>query len=265
MKTTARLITTAVLLTGAFFTTFTMACSTDAWASAEAGAMADDPTNGVSRLSGFCALEVTGTGHVVDNSPTAETTFIGSFWMFPKNLSAGTYEIFVALSDEGDVNSDVFVVSYDGANFVLDASAAGGDTATVAANTSLWNQVEFSWSSGGVGSLWVNSDATVDPADDTFAPGTGSIEQVRMGAVDGISTDTAFFDHYESHRSLPVGPPLIGDSNDNGSINLFDLISIQNDILGNGLAAGQPDCNLNGSVNLFDLFAPRILFWVTDK
>ncbi len=257
MKSTARLTTIAVLLSGTFFASASLACSTDAWASAEAGALADDPTNGVSRLSGFCALEVTGTGHVVDNSPTAETTFIGRFYVFPKNISAGTYEIFVALSDEGDTDSDVFVISYDGANFIIDASGAGGDSVSVAADTTHWNLVEFSWSSGGEGNLWINSDATVDDPDGSFAPGTGSIEQIRMGAVDGISTDTAFFDDYESHRSLPVGPRLIGDSNDNGSINLFDLISIQNDILGNGLAAGQPDCNLNGAVNLFDLICTQ--------
>jgi len=253
MKPTVRLTTIAVILTGTFFASASLACSTDAWASAEAGAFADDPTNGVSRLSGFCALEVTGTGHVVDNSPTAETTFIGRFYVFPKNLSAGTYEIFVALSDEGDPNSDVFVISYDGANFIIDAGAVGGDSVSVTADTTHWNLVEFSWSSGGEGNLWINSDATVDDPDGSFAPGTGSIEQIRMGAVDGINTDMAFFDDYESHRSLPVGPLLAGDGNSDGNINSGDVDKVVAEFLFSNLANGVPDCNLDGSVNSGDI------------
>lgn len=254
MKTATRLISSAVLLTSAFFVSSTLACQTTLWDGGVTDATAGGPTaDGIARVSGLCGMKVTATdGHVADNKPTGETTFISRFYFFPKNIAAGSHEIFVALSDQTDNNSDVFVISYDSGNITVDATAAGGNSVTVAADPTHWNLVEVAWTSGGTGELWVNSDALVDTATDTFTPGTGSIDRVVMGGPDG-----ALFDDYESHRSLAVGSLLIGDSNDNGSINLFDLISIQNDILGNGLANGQPDCNLNGSVNLFDLICTQ--------
>jgi hypothetical protein len=256
MKSATRLISLAVLLSGAFFVSSTFACSSAAWTSTEGAALADDPTNGTPRVSGLCGLGVTATGHVVDNSPAAETTFIGRFYVFPKLLSAGTHEVFAAYSDEA--GTKLFSITYDGVNINFDATAAaGGGSTSVAADTTHWNLVEFKWESDAQGSAWVNADALTDAASSTFASGTGSIDQVRMGAISGVGGDAAYFDDYESHRSLPVGTLLIGDSNGNDSINVFDLISIQNDILGNGLASGQPDCNLNASVNVFDLICTQ--------
>ncbi len=254
MKSTARLTTIAVLLAGTFFASASLACTTDAWTSAEGITLADGPTNGVSRYSGICALEVTQTGHVVDNNPAAETTFIGRFYVFPKNLSAGTHELFVAFSVEGDTGSDVFVITYDGTDITLDAGAVGGGSVSVAADTTHWNLIEFKWVSGGQGSLWVNSDALTQDADGTFASGTGSIEQVRLGAVSGINTDKAYFDAYESHRSLPVGALLDADANGNGSISIADAITLFNELnlTNQTLATGQPDCNLNGSITIAD-------------
>ena len=259
MKTATRLIALTLLLAGTFFVSSTLACTTDAWlGGATAGTLADDPTNGVPRLSGLCGLEVTGSGHVIDNSPTAETTFIGRFYVFPKALPAGTHVLFTAYSDEA--GTKLFDISYNGSVFTIDANAAGGNSVIAAADTTHWNLVEFSWTSGGLadsGKLWVNADATTEAASASFTPGTGSVEQVRMGAEAGIGTDKVVFDDYESHRSLPVGSLLIADSNGNGSINVFDLISIQNEILGNSLANGQPDCNLNGGINVFDLICTQ--------
>jgi len=255
MKTATRLITLTVLLSGSFFGSFALACSTDAWTTAAGGAIAGDPVvEGIARVSGTCGLKIpTDGGHVADNSPADETVFIGRFYFYPKGIAAGTNTIFAALSDEGNSDSDVFRIDYDGTNIILDATAAtGGGSTSVAADTTHWNLIEFSWTSGGQGSLWVNADALTEGASSTFASGTGSIDRVEMGGAEG-----ALFDDYESHRSLAVGSLLIGDSNGNGSINVFDLISIQNDILGNSLANGQPDCNLNGSVNVFDLICTQ--------
>ena len=211
MKTAIRITSLAVALTGAFFVSSAMACTTTAWFDATAGTLADNPLIPIKvpRFKGECALSTTGTGHVVDNSPTGETTFIARFYFFAKELPAGTYEIFKAYSDEtGTV--DVFVVTYDGTNVVITATD-GGASASAAAIPAKWNVVEFKWVSGGMGSLWVNSDAAADTADGTFASGTGTVEQVRIGAVDGVGTDKAYFDDYESHRSQAVGPLLAGD------------------------------------------------------
>ena len=253
MKIATRLLSSAVLLIGAFFVSSTLACTTSAWTSAAPGSTPDDPTNGVPRVSGLCGLEVTGTGHVVDNSPADETTFIARFYVFPKMLPAGSHELFVAFSDQTDATSDVVVITYDAGDITIDATAVGGTTATFAADTTHWNLIEFLWTSGGQGSLWVNSDAATDAADATFDSGTGSVDQVRLGAVSTIGADIAYFDDYESHRSLAVGALLTGDGNNDGSVNSGDIISIINEFFQNGLAEGTPDCNLDGNVNSGDI------------
>ena len=254
MKNVTRLISSAVLLSSAFFVSSTLVCTTDAWTDADAGLIAGDPKNdSIARVSGLCGLKITADlATVGDNSPADETTFIGRFYFFPKNVAAGDHDIFTALSDETDANSDVFVIRYNGGNITLDATAVGGDSVTVAADATHWNLIEFKWESGATGSLWINADATTDPASDTFGSGTSSIDRVMMG-----DANAGLFDDYESHRSLAVGSLLIADSNGNGSINVFDLISIQNEILGNSLAGGQPDCNLNGGINVFDLICTQ--------
>jgi hypothetical protein len=252
MKNVIRLVTLVVLMSGTFFVSSTFACSIDAWESVAAGATVGDPSISIARVGGKCALQVSGTGHVVDNSPADETTFIGRFYFYPKLLSAGTYEIFVAYSDQTDDTSDVFVITYDGTNFILTASD-GGDFASAPADPDHWNQIEFTWTSGGTGSLWVNADAALDPASDTFASGAGSIDQIRMGAVDGVGADLAFFDDYESHRTTAVGPLLAGDGNLDGAVNSGDINVVVNEFLANNLGNGVVDCNLDGAVNSGDV------------
>lgn len=251
MKNVTRLISSAVLLTGAFFVSSALACTTNAWTSVGGVPLADDPKNGVNRVSGFCGLKVTGNEHVVDDTPEGETTFIGRFYVYPKNMGAGTHELFVAFSDQTNSNSDVVVITYDGTDIKLDASAAGGGIVSVAADTTHWNLVEFLWASGQEGSLWVNADATVDPASAKFASGTGSIDQVRLGAVTDIGGGNALFDDYESHRSEPVGALLMGDVNGNGSLTIADAIGLFNELNGT-LQPGQPDCNSSGAITIAD-------------
>jgi len=237
----------AALLAGTFFVSSTLACSSAAWDSTAAGATTGDPAvEGIPRVSGFCGLDVQGTGHVVDNSPTAGATFIARFYVFPKDLEAGTHTIFTAYSDEA--GTELFNITYDGANFNI--STADGGNASVAADKTHWNSIEVSWAANAPASLWVNSDSTVDDPDATFASGTGSVEQVRLGATSAIS-GVAYFDDYESHRSLPVGRLLDGDANGNGSLTIADAITLFNELNGT-LSAGQPDCNLSGGITIAD-------------
>ena len=147
MKTATRLFTLAMFLSGTFFVSSALACSTDAWTDADAGAIAGDPKNdSINRVSGLCGLQITADTEVVgDNSPDAETTFIGRFYFSPKEVAAGSHEIFTALSNQADANSDVFVVSYDSGSITLDATAVSGGSVTVAADAARWNLIEFKW------------------------------------------------------------------------------------------------------------------------
>lgn len=245
MKTATRLISLAVLLSGAFFVSSTLACTTGAWTSTVGAPVADSPT-AVSRVSGLCGMELIAAGNVMDTSPVAETTVIARFYVYAQLIS-GAPVIFEAFSDNAATTS-LLTITFDGANFVFDAGdGASGNVA----GKSGWNLVEIAWTGGTGMDYWVNADAASDAATGSVGAAAGTMESVILGAdaLDGILT----FDDYESHRSLPVGPLLMGDSNDNGSINVFDLIATTNEILGNGLSVGQPDCNLNGSVNVFDL------------
>ncbi|MCF6225571.1 MAG: dockerin type I repeat-containing protein [Xanthomonadales bacterium] len=235
-------------------------CNTVAWLGGASGAFnPNDPNHSVPRVKGFCGLEVTGTGHVQDDSPTAETSFVGHFYFLPDFSGSGSTDIFVAYTDN-TAATEAIVISYDGSNIIIDASAIGGGSATVAA-VSGWNLVEFAWESGTTGNFWVNADATSDPVSATFTPGSGSIEAVRLGAPNGLGgfTGRSLFDEYVSNRTQAVGALLMGDANDDSSINIFDMAGVQNEILNNALQSGQPDCNADGNINIFDMACIQII------
>lgn len=246
-----------IFISGLGFAASALACSTEAWMGGNAGIPANansgsPPT--VARYSEFCGLAVTGTGHVQDNTPS-DTRYRARLYVLDGLTGAGAIDIFEAYSDIGATNA-LFKVTFNGSQFVFDATDAGGGSATVASANG-WNLVEFDWNSDGTFSYWVNADATADAANGSTSAGTGTVEAVRMGAPNGFATQTGklTFDAFESRRSTAVGALLAGDANGNLSVNIFDIIGIQNEILNpaTNLADGQPDCNGNGSVNVFDI------------
>jgi len=233
------------------------ACSTDGWLGGASGSYVADSPPTIARYSEFCALSVTGQAHVQSNFASNETRYRARFYVLDSLTGAGTVDIFEAYDDENAVGaaSAVFKISFNGSQFTFDATDAGGGSTTIA-SVNGWNIIEFDWTSGGNFDLWVNADAVNDAATGSVAAGTGDVDAVRLGAPNGFSTQTGRvnFDAFESHRTTPVGPLLVGDANGNQSVNIFDMIGIQNEILNPAnLAAGQPDCNANGSVNVFDM------------
>lgn len=227
-----------------------MACTTSSWNGGASGGTAASPP-AVSRVSEFCALQLTGTGWVQDNSP-AHSSMIARFYVLPQLTGSGDADIFVAYSNEAP-SGVLFDVAFDGSNFDFSASGAGGSSGTAPA-ASGWNLIEVAFNSGGTFSFWVNADAATDPATGTFSSGSGTIQAVRLGLPNGLggfSGGSVSYDAYESHATTPVGPLLIGDANADSSVNVIDYSAVQQDILGN-LQEGQPDCNLDGSVNVLD-------------
>ena len=229
------------------------ACSTDGWAGGASGSYVADSPPAIARYSELCALSVTDTAHVQSNF-ASDTRYRARFYVLDSLTGAGTVDIFEAYSDESGA-SPLFKISFDGSQFTFDATDASGGSTTIASKNG-WNLIEFDWNSGGNFDLWVNADAATDAASGTVAAGSGTVESVRLGAPNGFSqTGRLNFDAFESHRTTPVRPLLVGDANGNQSVNIFDMIGIQNEILNpaTNLAAGQPDCNENGSVNVFDM------------
>jgi len=239
-----------------------LACSTLAWIPGGTGSIeVNTPANDVPRINGSCGLKVTGTGHVQDNSPDGEATFIGRFYFLPQLSGSGSTDIFVAYSDES--TAKLFTVSYDKDNseIVVDATSANshtanGGTTSVPVTGTRWHLIEFSWESGQTGSLWVDADATSDLASSTFASGTGTVESVRLGAPNGFGgtlTGMVFFDDYVSHRSLPVGGVLTGDGNLDGNLNNDDIEAIKTEFLFGTYPIGSTDCNLDSETNSGDV------------
>jgi len=232
------------------------ACSTAAWQGGTSGVSVNDPANGVPKISGSCALKVTGAGYVQDNTPETEDQFIGRFYFYPQFSGEGSADIFVAYSDEA--STELFSVGYDGSKVIIDATAAGGDSVSVPVSGGGWHLIEFAWVSGDSGSLWVDSDAKQgDPADATFASGSGMVESVRLGAPNGFVgglSGMAFFDDYVSHRSSPIGGILAGDGNFDGVIDLSDIGAITSEFLyGTYPIEGSTDCNFDGDTNSGDV------------
>ena len=246
MKNVTRLIYTSLLIAGTLSASTAMACTTDLWnGGVEGTPVAGSPT-AVSRVSGLCAMELTGTGSVKDTSPAAETTAIMRFYVFAELIS-GTPVIFEAFSDDG-ATSSLLTVSFDGSNFVFDAGA--GASAAVPGKSG-WNLVELDWTGGTGMDYWVNADSINSARTGNISAAAGTMESVVLGTpdtLDGILT----FDDYESHRSTPVGGLLMGDANGNGALSIADVIALFNELKGT-LATGQPDCNTNGGISIADV------------
>jgi len=247
MKTATRLIALAVLLSGTFFVSSTLACTTSAWSGTTGSPVADSPKT-VSRVSGLCGMELIEAGNVMDTSPAAETTVIARFYVYAQLIS-GAPVIFEAFSDNAATTS-LLTVTFDGTNFVFDAGA--GASGNVAGKSG-WNLVEIAWTGGTGMDYWVNADASSDAATGNVGAAAGAMESVILGAdaLDGILT----FDDYESHRSLAVGALLVGDSNNDGQVNGLDISGIlkESNAFTPVLQFGTPDCNLDGSVSGLDI------------
>ena len=249
MKTAIRLIALAVIMSGTFFVSSALACTTSAWSSATTGTTADDPTNGVPRVSGLCGLEVTGAGHVVDTSPAAEATVIARFYVYAQ-LTSGTPVIFEAFSDDG-ATASLLSVTFDGTDFIFDAGA--GASAGVPGKSG-WNLVELKWTGGTGMDYWVNADASTDALTGTVGAAAGTMESVVLGATTAID-GTLVFDDYESHRSLAVGPSDVCNADGVSDVNINDVLAVVDEIFNSTLAPGAPDCDLTSAVDINDVLA----------
>ncbi|MEM9532771.1 MAG: hypothetical protein AAGA23_17765 [Pseudomonadota bacterium] len=228
------------------------ACTLDAWSSRsgtvpQVGGPGD--TVELARYSGVCAMQAdSGVQYVQDNSPSTEGTFIARFYFLASGTGDAT--IFQAYSDDG-ATGIVFTVSADGTNVTLDPA---GSDAISAPMSSGWNSVEVSYANSGNTFLWVNSDATSAAADAQGTAGaSGTIESVRLGAVEGLDTfDALSFDQYESRRTTEIGRELAGDATGDSTVNIVDAVGVLQEVVNSTAQSGQPDCTEDGQVNIVD-------------
>jgi hypothetical protein len=276
MKLFKLTLQTVLFMAAVFGFQIASACSFDAWFTFSGSVLPDDPNGSTNatptpRVGGFCAMAASGTGYVEDRSPTDDGSFIGRFYFLSNFTPAQTGapppsppDIFVAYStDTPGVESELFSVIYDNGNVTIDATAATGGASGPIALLPGWNLIEFEWVADTTGNIWVNANAAAgDPATDTFAPGSGAVNSVRLGLPNGIGNQSGSgkFDDYQSQRSEAVGPHVLtngesklGDSNDDDSVDAGDINAVVNEFLFQTLGPGVADCNLDASVDAGDI------------
>lgn len=243
-----RLLAAGALATGAMFAANgAMACTTDNWTSAS-NALAGDPSaEGIARYQGLCGLEVTGTGYVEDESPNGIDRIVARFYVLNDNTAPA--KIYSGFSDNDGANEVFNVTLGDSGQVTLTDTATGASVSDT--GSSNWLSVEIDWVRGADGSisLSVNGQAEQSTAVDNSS--AAQLSSVRLGNLDGAA-GTVGFDSYESRRSTAVGRLLVGDANNDGSVSVFDAITVVNEASGGTLATGTPDCNEDGSVSTFD-------------
>jgi hypothetical protein len=247
----------ALLLGAAFASQAAMACTLDNWTSFNGAVAAGSPNlgipGGVARYSGLCGMEVTGAGYVEDENPGGIDRIVARFYVWAGNSSDS-----VIYEGYGDDNGGTprFDVEIAGGNIVL-TDASTGQFVSQPANSNAWNSVEIDWAQAagtGVISLAVNGASATE---NTALSNVGTqLQSVRLGNING-SSGTTYFDAYESRRSTAVGRLVVADSNADSSINGLDIVVLRNEVLGNSLATGQPDCNENGAIDGLDIVCTR--------
>lgn len=220
---------------------------------------ADAGTQGSSnrRYGGPCGLRVGVDGsphHVTDPSPSSETTYIARFYTFLNNAGSDPVQIFAA--DDGA--SDQIQVWYNSPTAgdltlrVFDTTPSANDL-TFSSVGAGWHSVELVWEQAASANILFSVDGAADAAATVDTTGI-SIANAHLGNVDGAATGggSIDFDDFDSRRVERPGRLMVGDANDDLTINSQDFVTVINEISGVTFASGQPDCNEDGVINSQD-------------
>lgn len=233
-------------------------CVVTNWASQTDLVDADAGTQGSSnrRYGGPCGLRVPVDGtarYVSDDTPNAEGTYIARFYTFLDNAGSNATILF-----EGDDGTDPQIqVWYNMPNAgdltlrVYDTTAGSPIELTEAGVGAGWHSVEFVWEAAASAEILFNVDGAASDLSDTVDTSGITIENAHLGNVDGASGGSVDFDDFDSRRIERPGRLMVGDANDDATINSQDFVTVINEI-GGTYAAGQPDCNEDGSINSQD-------------
>ena len=258
MKTMTRIIQLSVLLVAACSMSAAVACTTGAWSGGVTGdpaPLGDTPETALPRVSGVCAMTLTDTGSVKDESPVGEDEVYIRFYVLG-DLSEETV-IFEAFSNDSAADgTELISITFDGANFVFDAGAGASPDVPgkpLVAGKPGWNMIQLSWLKNDTMAYAVNAD-TSEIQTGSVAATDDFMESVILGTEADLNAlgDKLIFDDYESHRETPVAGLLMGDVNGSGALSIADVIGLFNELNGT-LATGQPDCNSSGSISIADV------------
>jgi hypothetical protein len=259
-KITKSLLATALMaalpLSGA------MACTINAWTGNPSASAPDaaGPAQGVARYSGVCALAADAGEFVTDNYPVAEGTYRARFYVLTSAVTS-TAKIFSATSEDNGGGSEVLRVDLGsgGTSLTFFQNGAQVGSPITGLTAGKWYSVELFYKTGaGNGSFSATVAGNVSftgniPA--TTITASGTIGSARLGFLTGTGPAMRF-DAFESTRSADtaIGRLCRGDANGAtpATINVSDRTTVNNEILGTSLGAGQPDCNEDGVINVSD-------------
>jgi len=209
------------------------------------------------RYGGPCGLRVpfddAGAAYLIDPSPMAEADYIARFYAFLNNAGDEDIIIFAAQDDDGEDQVRVWYNVPAAGDISLQVFDANDEDTILTFEDvgSGWHSIEFSWSSDASAEIAF----TVDGMDDEVATVDTSgilIAEAQLGNVEGTDTGGYVdFDDFVSNRMTRPGRLLVGDANDDGQVNVLDVLAVY-DELGGDFAPGQPDCNEDGGVNVLD-------------
>ena len=249
------------------------ACTLAAWGASGGGifgavvsAQPNHPTPSA-RYSGHCGIRGPATGsYVADGSPADEKTFHAGFHVFT-GLSSGS-AVFLEAPGPGQ---PLFTLEFDASGTRIVARTQGGSQSLPGIQSGRWYFVQVDWAVPGVlttdevapGTLHVlvTNDA-LPIRQETVVPGVGipGVQSMRLGWISGSGVVMAdakragiIVDNYDSARHGRIQAQIRGDANGDQQVTAGDAVAVQQEIQGQALAPGQPDCTQDGLVNSDDV------------
>lgn len=219
----------------------------------------DAGTQGASnrRYGGPCGLRVAVDGtqrFLTDNSPASETTYIARFYTFLDN--AGTNPVLLFAADDG-TNDQIQVLYNDpsAGDLTLSVRLTGGTYSDLTFNgvSAGWHSVELVWEASATAAIAFSVDGAADQTANLDTSGA-SIVNAHLGNIDAAAGGGSIdFDDFDSRRVERPGRLLVGDADDSGGVDIFDVQAVGNEVVNGVFAAGQPDCDEDGTINIFDV------------
>jgi len=256
----------AAMLLAALPLSNALACTIDAWTGSPSATAptANGPQSAESnaRYSGLCALSADAGQFVVDNFPGAEGVYRARFYVLTSAVTSAA-TIFKATASDNGQGATVVSIDLGAGGTSLSFNQNGTSAGTITGLTpGRWYSVEFLYKAyvdaANPGSFEASVAGNVSftgsiPATPLSAGNTGTIGSAVLGFASGTGPALRF-DAFESTRSAdtPIGRLCRGDASGDSSLSIADRVAINNEILGNSVVTGQPDCTEDGAVSIAD-------------
>ncbi len=231
-------------------------CSTVNWSGAVGLTDTDVGSQGAAnrRYTSLCGLRVPLDGeprYLDDQRPNPEAFYNARFYAFFDDVESGSVLIF-----EGDeAGSPRFQVIYEDGGLVFNVFD-NDDTEfseTIPDIGTGWHSIEVVWESGPNAEVLISVNGGADVAV-SVDNSDHRISELRLGNIvaDLNGVGSVDFDAFDSRRITRPGRLLVGDADDDGQVDLFDLEAIDDEIADLTFAPGQPDCNEDGVIDVAD-------------